>query len=600
MRLLLLLLLSPSLAAMPGTPPTVENAEALARLIGAVRYYHPSDAAAATDWDRFTIHGMRHVAGAETAADLRDRLAELFGPVAPTVAVYRLVDGFPAEDPSLHPEDTAGLEVVAWRHLGMGGPGTPPFYASVRTSRPDSTKADAQAFLDERLPAPTPGDAEIVPLGRGLAARVPLALYSRSGRTLRPAGAPPADALADALAAVDVASATVEDRAVRLANVAAVWAALDSFYPYFDVVDVDWDAVLRRALARAAQPAAGSVEGFRDVLREMVAALGDGHGSVIHRGRLAEGDLPFRVDRVEGRPVVVAVAPGAPADACVAVGDELVALDGEPVGPALAEDHRLTSGSPQWKAFRTHATFGRGPVGSEARVAFDRGGTRAECVVERTESGGPYGLVEPARPEPFAELEDGVFYVDLTRPVTDAVTENLGRLADARGVVLDLRGYPAGTTGVLGYLASDTLRSPRWQTPIRTRPGRGRVDGYNTDGRWTIPPSETPFGGRLVVLADGRAISQAESFLQTIVAGTDAVVAGEASAGANGNVARLLLPGGFGVQWTGMRVVNEDRSQHHLLGVRPTVPVRRTVAGVRAGRDEVLDAAVELIMDPQR
>ena len=44
-----------------------------------------------------------------------------------------------------------------------------------------------------------------------------------------------------------------------------------------------------------------------------------------------------------------------------------------------------------------------------------------------------------------------------------------------------------------------------------------------------------------------------------------------------------------------MRVTNRDGSQHHLLGVRPTIPVHRTLAGVRAGRDELLDRALAVV-----
>jgi hypothetical protein len=38
-----------------------------------------------------------------------------------------------------------------------------------------------------------------------------------------------------------------------------------------------------------------------------------------------------------------------------------------------------------------------------------------------------------------------------------------------------------------------------------------------------------------------------------------------------------------------------DGRQHHLVGVQPTHPVARTLAGVRAGRDEELEAALALL-----
>lgn len=74
-----------------------------------------------------------------------------------------------------------------------------------------------------------------------------------------------------------------------------------------------------------------------------------------------------------------------------------------------------------------------------------------------------------------------------------------------------------------------------------------------------------------------------------------AEIVGQPTAGTNGNVNAFRLPGGFRITWTGMRVVKHDGSQHHLVGILPTIPMTRTIAGVRAGRDELLERALEVI-----
>jgi C-terminal processing protease CtpA/Prc len=70
---------------------------------------------------------------------------------------------------------------------------------------------------------------------------------------------------------------------------------------------------------------------------------------------------------------------------------------------------------------------------------------------------------------------------------------------------------------------------------------------------------------------------------------------GEPTAGTNGNVNPFRLPGGYSVSWTGMKVLKHDGSQHHGIGILPTVPAHRTRRGVAAGRDEILDRGVELL-----
>jgi C-terminal processing protease CtpA/Prc len=58
------------------------------------------------------------------------------------------------------------------------------------------------------------------------------------------------------------------------------------------------------------------------------------------------------------------------------------------------------------------------------------------------------------------------------------------------------------------------------------------------------------------------------------------------------------IPGDFTVRWTNLRVTKHDGSPHHGVGIQPTIPVTRTLAGVVAGRDEFLEAAIEAVSSP--
>ena len=44
-----------------------------------------------------------------------------------------------------------------------------------------------------------------------------------------------------------------------------------------------------------------------------------------------------------------------------------------------------------------------------------------------------------------------------------------------------------------------------------------------------------------------------------------------------------------------MKVLKHDGTRHHGVGILPTVPVTRTVAGIRAGKDEILDKGVGVV-----
>jgi len=61
-----------------------------------------------------------------------------------------------------------------------------------------------------------------------------------------------------------------------------------------------------------------------------------------------------------------------------------------------------------------------------------------------------------------------------------------------------------------------------------------------------------------------------------------------------------MVPGGYILSWTGMRVLRHDGTRHHGVGISPTHPVSRTIKGIAEGRDEVLEKALELARTPRQ
>jgi len=113
-----------------------------------------------------------------------------------------------------------------------------------------------------------------------------------------------------------------------------------------------------------------------------------------------------------------------------------------------------------------------------------------------------------------------------------------------------------------------------------------------------VTPLLPRFKGKIAFLTDGRAISYAETYLGIIEHFKLGDLVGSPTARTNGNVNPFTLPGGYTIIWTGMRVVKRDGSPHHGVGIIPTVPVSRSITGIRAGRDEVLERAQALVTRP--
>jgi len=96
----------------------------------------------------------------------------------------------------------------------------------------------------------------------------------------------------------------------------------------------------------------------------------------------------------------------------------------------------------------------------------------------------------------------------------------------------------------------------------------------------------------VVMLIDARTQSQAEHTGLFFEAACDLTYVGSASAGSNGDVTRLVLPGALELTFTGQGVRRPDGRQLQRIGLQPHIASIPTLEGLRAGRDEVLERAV--------
>ncbi len=192
----------------------------------------------------------------------------------------------------------------------------------------DEPTVVTEALFDAR---PEVGELVEREIGAGLSSRVPLALFSQAGKTLGPE---PPYSLATLLAQLDevvIDSLAADDESVRLGDIVIAWNVFQHFYPYFDVVDVDWDAQLTH--------------------------IQDGHGRVTHSSYMPQGRLPLLLDWIEGRVVVTRSLHEE-----IERGDIVERLDGVGAERGLLDAERYISGSPQWKRFRALRSFGAGDV----------------------------------------------------------------------------------------------------------------------------------------------------------------------------------------------------------------------------------------------
>ncbi len=323
----------------------------------------------------------------------------------------------------------------------------------------------------------------------------------------------------------------------------------------------------------------------------MLQPLADGHAFVDPGGSRVWGALPLELDWIENRLVITEVHdPALP----VKAGDIITAVKGQSAEARLVElDGLQAASSAAARRNRSLEEFNFFSLGEVVPLTIRRPDGSSGDVAVRAEEPDLYS--GERRPDKIAQLKPGVMYVDINR-INDADFEGaLAKLAQAKAVIFDLRGYPHGLA-LLSHLADHPISSAYWKVAVTTRPDH-TVDRWKVS-RWFIAPKGPRLQGRIVFITDERAVSFSESIMGVVEAEHLGEIVGHTTAGTNGNINTVFLPGGYAVSFTGMNVIKHDRSRHMGVGIKPTVPVERTIAGVAAGRDELLEKAIEVATRP--
>jgi C-terminal processing protease CtpA/Prc len=407
-------------------------------------------------------------------------------------------------------------------------------------------------------------------------------------------------------------AARVLSREERLAGLFKMWIALGELFPHLEFVAGDWRQVIQRWAPRFERAAAPTDHALAVI--ELAATLNDSHVWVTapddtrllpaHYGGYT---APLTLRDVEGRAALVQLHGDRAAAAGAKVGMDVSAIDGRPIEALVSERSALISAStPQSLRSRALKLALVGAKDSLASLTVDDGtGARTVTLARDLAAGAPAG--EPQRSQAAIRKVEEFGYIDLDRVDSEEeIVRTFKEFSAAPGLIFDMRGYPrlwaqfvvvsrlikAPVTGCI-YLCPQ--RSGTLYATQRIGPHAGRIEQWRRENYVVEPDPDIHYGGPVVVLIDEAAISSAEDFCIYMKNARRAAFVGTATTGTNGNVTQVQLPGGIVISFTGMRVTHADGARFQNIGILPDVEARPTLAGLRAGRDEVLEAGVETL-----
>ncbi len=387
------------------------------------------------------------------------------------------------------------------------------------------------------------------------------------------------------------ADAKVPDAGFQLLAVYRFWNIVEYWYPYRDVMDEDWPQVLAEAIPEVAL-ARTELDVKRGLLK-LIVRVHDTHANLWSSldARPPGGDcrVPLDLRFVGGRAVIAKTLPELPADVDLAAGDVVVDVDGAPVTQLVERWSPYYAGSND--AARKRAIAGSLTTGACAALTLgiERDGKPRQVTTARTKFDPKSRLWHDRPGETFQRIGDDIAYLKLSTVKAADVPGYIAAAADTKGLIVDIRNYPAEfVVFALGTLLVDR------EVPfaVFTVPDLANPGAFRWSNGTTLPPATPHYGGKVVVLVDDASVSQAEYTAMALRASPRAIVIGGTTSGADGNVSSIALPFGLRTAISGIGVFYPDRRPTQRVGIVPDIVVSSSIAGLREGRDEVLERAI--------
>jgi len=376
--------------------------------------------------------------------------------------------------------------------------------------------------------------------------------------------------------------------------------ALRLFFPYFPVVGDSIDPRLLETLASLPSgPTVDAVTSWK-ALKRLGEAVADGHVFVRNfnlASPLFPGGLGLNLEQVGSEPVVRY----SPTPALLK-GDTITAIGGMSAADWFADEYLRAPAATD--GFKFHVAYQRGGIWQmSAPLDFGLrapdGSTRTVTVPFQ-----PYPLTTNIdynlRPEGF--LTDlgapGIYFINLSFAVIGSDQARFDAAVDAAinghasGMILDMRGSKAlGDQRLLNNrLICTHFSSMTFNVPVLSGPDSKSV----RSSHYEVDPLN-PYCGPMVLLVSAQTLSNAEDFSAQLVGAHRVTVVGRQSAGTNGNITGIQLPGALANSFTGMEVRNVNGSVFHGVGIVPDVNVSYTAQDIADGRDRDLEAAIQVL-----
>lgn len=391
------------------------------------------------------------------------------------------------------------------------------------------------------------------------------------------------------------------DAGYRLLGLFRYWNIIQYWFPYKHLIGEDWKNVLNEFIPKVIE--ANDVTSYTLTIRRLIARIHDTHANIWGYNKALDSTrgkfyAPVKIKFIGEEPVVSQITNKELANASnLEIGDVILSVNNKNVADVITETLPDLPASNKPTQLRDLSYLLLRGNDSLMPITLKRGNKIISTVLVRgnlKQIPARYNYDFPYQKDSaFFYIKPGIGYLNLGTVKKKQVDSIFKALKGSQGLIIDNRQYPSDFP--MYEIGAKLLPQKTSFTKIPAGsldyPGAFYVDAILPAGE----KNKKYYKGKVVIMVNENTQSSGEFHTMVFQTAPDATVIGSTTAGADGNVSGFYLPGGLYTMFSGISIQYPDGRETQRIGIVPDVVVRPSIDGIKEGKDELLEKAVQII-----
>ncbi len=388
------------------------------------------------------------------------------------------------------------------------------------------------------------------------------------------------------------------DVGFRLLSLFRYWNMIQYYFPYKNLIEEDWKNVLEAFIPKFIE-AKDETEYSLTALK-LIGWINDTHANIWGDNQALNNHFgisyaPVELTFVEGKAVVTGFYDELLGkETGLIIGDVISTINNKPVEEIIKDRLELFPASNYPTKLRDIATSLFRTNDSILSIEFIRD-NKIESKIINTYSGKDFKLYRKymATDTCFKLVAKDIAYLNNSSLKTAYLPELWKKIEHTKGVIIDIRNYPSDFPlyDLSNYLMPKSTPFVKFTNGSMESPGLFTYTNPLNVGK----KNKKYYKGKVVILINEISQSSAEFHTMAYRVHPNAVVIGSTTAGADGNISQISLPGGLKTAISGIGVYYPDGKETQRIGIVPDIELKPTIRGIIEGKDELIEKAIAII-----